>query len=129
MKSLAERFEFHFAKEQDPREGNGWICNPFLPFKDDLNVKLEDKLLYLAGDEGLKIIFYCEITLAELWIKVRPEYPKLCEFALKVILLFPSTQLCEMGFSTMRIIKTKQRNALDARSPTCGTLLNRNKTR
>ena len=36
-----------------------------LPFKDDLIVNLEDKLLHLAGDEGLKNIFYSEITLAE----------------------------------------------------------------
>ncbi|KAI6658866.1 SCAN domain-containing protein 3-like [Oopsacas minuta] len=117
LKSLAERFEFYFPKEQDPREGNGWICNPFLQLKDELNVHLEDKLLDLAGDQGLKNIFYSEITLAEFWIKVRPEYPELSELALKRILPFPSTYLCEMGFSTMSIIKTKYRNSLDVRSP------------
>ncbi|KAI6648707.1 SCAN domain-containing protein 3 [Oopsacas minuta] len=57
LKSLAERFEFYFPKEQDPREGNGWICNSILQLKDELNVHLEDKLLDLAGDQGLKNIF------------------------------------------------------------------------
>ena len=29
LKSLVERFEFYFPKEQVPRNGNGWICIPF----------------------------------------------------------------------------------------------------
>ena len=54
LKTLVQRFEFYFPKEQDPRKGNGWICNPFLPLKDNLSVNLEDNLLQLAGDVGLK---------------------------------------------------------------------------
>ncbi|KAI6658840.1 hypothetical protein LOD99_15165 [Oopsacas minuta] len=57
LKSLAESFEFYFPKEQDPREGNSWICNPFLQLEEELNVHLEDLLLDLAGGQGLKNIF------------------------------------------------------------------------
>ena len=37
--------------------------------------------------------------------KVKAEYPGLSEIALKTLLPFPSTYLCETGFSTMSVIK------------------------
>ncbi|CAM2101786.1 unnamed protein product [Caretta caretta] len=55
LTNLAERFEFYFPTEEDPWKGTGWIQNPFIPLKDDLTVTMEDKLLELAADEGLKI--------------------------------------------------------------------------
>ena len=45
------------------------------------------------------------------------EYPELAEIALKALLPFPSSYLCETGFSTMSIIKTKYMNIMDVRSP------------
>lgn len=116
LSSLTERFELYFPKEQDPRKGTGWIRNPFMPLKDDLDVSLEDKLLQLASGEGFKMIFET-VSLAGFWIKARTEYPELSVIALKTILPFPSTYLCETGFSTMSIIKTKHRNNLDICSP------------
>ena len=77
---------------------------------------MEDKLLELAADEGLKRSFETS-TLASFWIQVKTEYPKLSEIALKTLLPFPTTYLCETGFSTMSVIKTKYRNCLDIHSP------------
>ena len=82
-----------------------------------MSATLEDKLLDLAADEGLKMIFGTMTSLASFWIHVSAEYPELAEIALKALLPFPSSYLCETGFSTMSIIKTKYRNSLDARSP------------
>jgi hypothetical protein len=55
-------------------------------------------------------------SLASFWIKVKAEYPALAGIALKTLLPFPSTYLCETGFSTMSVIKTKYRNSMDIRS-------------
>ena len=116
--NLADRFQQYFPAEEDPRIGTGWIRNPFMPLRDDsvVSVIMEDKLLELAADEGLKRSFETS-TLASFWIQVKTEYPKLSEIALKTLLPFPTTYLCETGFSTMSVIKTKYRNCLDIHSP------------
>ena len=40
-------------------------------------------------------------------------YKKYKKFALSVLVPFASTYLCESGFSTLVLIKTKMRNKLD----------------
>ena len=117
--NLADRFQHYFPAEEDPRIGTGWIRNPIMPLRDDfvVSVIMEDKLLELAADEGLKRSFETSTSLASFWIKVKTEYPKLSEIALKTLLPFPTTYLCETGFSTMSVIKTKYRNCLDIHSP------------
>ncbi|XP_058141430.1 SCAN domain-containing protein 3 [Dasypus novemcinctus] len=119
LTNLLEYFEFHFPSKEDPRIGNSWIQNPFLSSKDNINlsVTLQNKLLKLATDEGLKINFENTASLASFWIKVKNEYPELVEIALKSLLLFPSTYLCETGFSTLSVIKTKHRNSLNIHYP------------
>ncbi|CAM2118605.1 unnamed protein product [Caretta caretta] len=116
LTNLAERFEFYFPAE-DPHKGTGWIRNPIITSKDDLTVTMEDKLLELAADEGLKMSFETTTSLASFWIKVKAEYPELTEIALKTLLPFPSIYLCETGFSTISVIKTKYRNSMDIHSP------------
>ncbi|XP_008579909.1 PREDICTED: SCAN domain-containing protein 3 [Galeopterus variegatus] len=119
LTNLLDCFEFYFPSKEDPRIGNSWIQNPFLSSKDNLNltVTLQDKLLKLATDEGLKINFESTASLPSFWIKVKNEYPELAEIALKSLLLFPSTYLCETGFSTLSVIKTKHRNSLNIHYP------------
>ncbi|CAM5148292.1 unnamed protein product [Eretmochelys imbricata] len=116
LTNLAECFEFYFPAE-DPWKGTGWIQNPFILLKDDLTVTMEDKLLELAADKRWKMSFEITTSLASFWIKVKAEYPELTEIALKTLLPFPSTYLCETGFSTMSVIKTKYRNSMDSHSP------------
>ncbi|GBP73643.1 Zinc finger BED domain-containing protein 5 [Eumeta japonica] len=47
---------------------------------------------------------------------IRDEYPMLGKMALNIFLPFPTTYLCETGFSTYTATKTKYRNRLDAES-------------
>ncbi|XP_012501552.1 PREDICTED: SCAN domain-containing protein 3 [Propithecus coquereli] len=119
LTNLLECFEFYFPSKEDPRVGNSWIQNPFLSSKGNLNltVTLQAKLLKLATDEGLKINFENTASLPSFWIKVKHEYPELSEIALKSLLPFPSTYLCETGFSTLSVIKTKHRNSLNIHYP------------
>ena len=54
---------------------------------------MEDKLLELAADEGLKRSFETTTSLGTIWIKVKAEYAELSETALNTPLPFPSTYL------------------------------------
>lgn len=56
------------------------------------------------------------LPLDEFWIKMKAEYDNLSRKAIQILLHFSSTYLCESAFSSMTIIKTKQRNRLDAES-------------
>lgn len=105
----------YFPSKENLRIGNSWIQNPFLSSKDNINltITLQDKLLKLATDERLKMNFENTVSLASFWIKIKNKYPELVEIALKPLLLFPSTYLCETGFSTINVIKTKHRNSLN----------------
>ena len=90
-----------------------WILVTAL--KNDLTVTLEDKLLELAADERLKTSYETAPSLA--LKKIKAEYLELSDIALKTLLPFPSTYLCETGFSTISVIKTKYRNDIDIHSP------------
>ncbi|XP_071044165.1 protein FAM200A-like [Parasteatoda tepidariorum] len=72
----------------------------------------EDQLLEIANDGGLKTTFETT-TLPVFWIKVLAEYPEIATKALKSLLPFPTTYLCEAGFSAVTATKTKQRNKLE----------------
>ncbi|KAF3688094.1 SCAN domain-containing protein 3 [Channa argus] len=52
-------------------------------------------------------------TLPVFWIKVMAENPVIATTALKTLLLFPTSCLCEAGFSAVTATKTKQRSRLD----------------
>jgi len=71
-----------------------------------------------ANDRSLQCIFHTTI-LPMFWMKVLPEYLDLAVKALKTLLPFPTSFLCESGFSVIAETKTKPRNRLDVR----GTLL------
>ncbi|XP_064117635.1 protein FAM200C-like [Macrobrachium nipponense] len=62
----------------------------------------------------------------EFWVKYLPMYPKVGEEALRVILPFSSTYLCEAGFSALVVLKTKQRNRLDEENDLCCALSSSN---
>jgi hypothetical protein len=44
--------------------------------------------------------------MEEFWVKYQPIYPKISNEALKVLVKFSYTYLCEFEFSSMAVIKT-----------------------
>ena len=60
----------------------------------------------------LKVKFQ-EVELAKFWIELSTEYPDISTNALKVIMCFPTTYLCERTFLLYAATKTKFRNGLD----------------
>ncbi|XP_077175804.1 SCAN domain-containing protein 3-like isoform X2 [Paroedura picta] len=111
---LLKEFERYFPTTKDPRTGKEWICDPFVnkPGESSLSVQEEDQLLEVANDGGFKSMFKTT-TLPVFWIKVMAEYPEIATTALKTLLPFPTSYLCEAGFSAVIATKTKQRSRLD----------------
>ena len=123
LSNLVKRIQHYFPEQKDPGKGNEWIRNPFAPTvnveKLNISVDLKDKLLDLSADgfaKGLQNSFESN-SLASFWIKIKAEYPRLSGMAIKTLLPFPSTYLCEAGFSNMSCLKGKHRNALDIHAP------------
>uniref|UniRef100_A0A3B3H3A2 Uncharacterized protein n=1 Tax=Oryzias latipes TaxID=8090 RepID=A0A3B3H3A2_ORYLA len=53
-----------------------------------------------------------EKGLTDFWLHIQPEHPELADSALKLLMPFPTTYNCEVGFSTLVGLKTKQRNRI-----------------
>ncbi|CAI6376269.1 unnamed protein product [Macrosiphum euphorbiae] len=113
LSKLKNKLLKYFPPSHDIRSNNMWILNPFLPCENhELSLLNESQLLELSSDKLLEQSFNTK-NLNQFWISLRNEYPNLYEEALKKLVPFATTYLCESGFSTLTTIKTKARNKLD----------------
>jgi hypothetical protein len=69
----------------------------------------EEKLTELQCDRTLKMKLN-GVTLDVFWISVRKEYPANSSKAVKILLQFSTSYLCEQAFSCLTNIKSKDRN-------------------
>ncbi|GBP86813.1 Zinc finger BED domain-containing protein 5 [Eumeta japonica] len=67
----------------------------------------------MSSDTSMESLFKTT-PLDDFWCRIRDEYPMLGKIALNILLPFPTTYLCETGFTTYAATKTKYRNRLDA---------------
>jgi hypothetical protein len=87
------------------------------PFNVDLHklrglaVAEENDLIEISTNSALKIQSK-ENSLANFWLHVRTDYPELSYKALKVLIPFPTTYLCENVFSVLMYLQNKYRNRL-----------------
>jgi len=70
------------------------------------------KMINFQNDFGAKYVYETN-TICDFWLKVSDIYPNVGKEALKKVLLFPSTYLCECGFSALLHVKTKNRHRLN----------------
>ncbi len=95
-----------------------WIRNPF---DEDYLKKVnmapteEDSLIELSCDQDLKSSFRTT-PLILFWINVRKDYPAISIIALRQLMGFSTTYLCERAFSTLVYLKNKYRNKLNVES-------------
>lgn len=93
-----------------------WIENPFASHSDEalagLSAKEQDNLVDLSCDSALKLAF-SQKHLTNFWLHVASEYPELSNRAVRFLMPFPTTYLCETGFSALVALKTKYRNKLN----------------
>ena len=71
------------------------------PGESTLSMLEEDQLLEIANDGGLKSMFETTSNIHTVWIKVKVEYPDISTKTLKSLLPFPTSCLCEAGFSAV----------------------------
>ena len=78
------------------------------------NTTHDDSSVLLSSNvtESVKDAFQ-NMELEEFWTHVRGTYPLLATIALRILVQFSSTYLCETGFSAHVHLKTKPRNKLE----------------
>ena len=115
LPQLSKEFEHCFPTTKDPRTGKAWIRDPFVnkPGESTLSVLEEDQLLETTNDGGLKSMFETTSNLHTFWIKGKAEPPEIATKAVKSLLPFPTSYLCEAGFSAVTATKTRSRRRLD----------------
>jgi len=69
------------------------------------------QIIELPSGKGLEHTFN-SMSNSKFWIRMKNEYPNLHEIAVRFLLCFSITYLCETAFSAMTVFKTKQRNRL-----------------
>jgi hypothetical protein len=93
------------------------IQNPFTgSFQtEDFSIKEYEQLTDIASDSVLKQKFPT-ISLSRSWASLTEEYPEILRCAVRKLLPFPTTCLCESVFSRYNMTKTNYRNKLDAQA-------------
>lgn len=86
-----------------------WVLNPFsenVVAATKLPVEIHDQLIEMSADKTLQLQFTSE-DLNTFWLARRNEYGNLVTEALKILIPFATSYLCEKGFSSMVMLKTK----------------------
>lgn len=112
LTQLQARFDNYFPEKC---RDDDWIRDPFRVDMESITLPSneEHQLVELSCDQTMKRRFG-EVSLSHFWCSdVMAEYPSLATLAVKTLLPFSTTYLCESGFSTLLQLKSKQRNRLD----------------
>ena len=114
LKELAISFGQYFPENADHQKGNFWIVNPFA---EDVNAchlnAVEKELLIEPSCNTTLMSKHKDLPLSQFWISLKNKYPEKSDKAIKLLLIFSITYLCEKSFSSLSLIKTKQRNYVE----------------
>ena len=108
---LVKRMEHYFPDRNTARLQ--WILYPFSVSEDavaDDDFPAKEEWITLRSNETWKVDFQ-RGDLQGFWISRLEEIPILARRALRILVSFATTYLCEKGFSTVLGMKTKQRTA------------------
>ena len=96
-------------------EKHDWIRNPFV---DNANAShgftsLEaEQFIDLSSDLTLKSLYNLNLLIS-FWVKARSKLPFVGYKALRVLMPFATSYLCEAGFSAVVVMKPKYRNKIE----------------
>lgn len=113
--NLKQQLCDYFPEEiQNSYDSCRWILNPFLAdsFQHaEIPINMKEQLIEISSDGMLKLQFFSQ-NPDEFWTTKMQEYPQLANEAVKCLVPFVTSYLCELSFSSMTAIKTKVRNRL-----------------
>ena len=112
LETLKKSFQAYFCS--DELRVKPWVRNPFLVDMNEIDDSdlAKDDLIDLRTKEMLRLEFYAK-ELEEFWCSLKHSYLHLSKQAMRALIPFVTTYLCESGFSALVTIKTKNRNRLD----------------
>ncbi len=112
LRSLESELNMYFPEFKE--EEGKLVRNPLSGILDitTIPIKVEDEFLDLKHDSSAKDL-YEEKSLNVFWYSMHQSYPKVSEIALRQVLPFSTTCLCESCFSNLLQIKNMSRNRLD----------------
>lgn len=116
LDSLREQLERYFPNLEIG--ALQWLQNPFsVPDDavDDDDFPGKEEWIALRVNDAWKLEFQ-NVSLPSFWISRLADTPTLARRALKVLVSFSTTYLCEQGFSAVLGMKSKRRNRLDVTS-------------
>ena len=90
------------------------VRSPFVEFEPSegqFSLTEEEELASVSSDRTLKLK-HSEFTLDAFWLLVKKEHPAIAPKALRLLLQFSTSYLCEFGFSALTTIKHKKRAQL-----------------
>ena len=110
LQSLKEEFSRYFP--ETTKSKFTLVRNPFLAKMDDCisdnHDAAQEEFIKLLNDSGAQELFL-RVDLPSFWSSLLGSYPRVSDMALKLLMPFPSTYLCEAAFSSMLVIKNKAR--------------------
>ena len=123
LNALISHFQKYFSENM---EKHNWIRNTFV---DNANAphgftSVEaEQFIDLSSELTLKSL-YSPNSLISFWVTARSEYPLVGCKALRVLVPFATSYLCEAGFSAVAVIKSKYRNKIDIERDMCVAISN-----
>ena len=113
LTTLDEEFSHYYPERMNSSDFK-LLINPFTTSPQaisDKNDRAQEELIDLIHDESARELFETQV-LTTFWCSMEDSYPLLTQTILTNLLPFPTTYLCESGFSTLLQIKTSSRNKL-----------------
>ena len=111
IKILEEEISRYFPNLSDTQFS--LARSPFTIRVEDVPENAQEEFIELITNDAAKTDF-SSMSVTKFWIKSLQSYHVLSEIAYCLILPFPTTYLCETGFSSLLVIKFKYRSRLVA---------------
>ncbi|KAL4085309.1 hypothetical protein QTP88_027168 [Uroleucon formosanum] len=110
LSQLIVHFQNYFPEDDQQRN---WIKDPFTTdLPSELTITKQEQLIDLYSDSVSKSKFV-SLSLPEFWIAMKKQYPIVANKAIRTLIPFVSSYLCETGFSALAVIKSKYRGKLN----------------